>query len=338
MTPLQRRQFGKLVAASLTSTVVADISSKVLAQTSESSKEILYGVNLLKTSNARNREDQTPSVELNTNDTATLKILSNTKKLDLKVNLPNVKILSKVNLPVLSVDNPLSVPKQYRAFFLPESDRITKAIVLGDKTIVISTVSYSKNGHFNHLISVAGTGTSSKFRAKKVLDFKKSNQTVESLLGLPKNRLLCLVGTEGIPPYTMRIIDYTTGKILSGDDLALPSLPLNHRFANLCQDLKGNIFATEIGSEGIPILITMNLQERAILTGKVKIKRLTPLSYQGRPLINDVKDLAFSSSGQLYALAADNSTKNNVLYTVDVTTGKMDVIGNLTAEKFLFSL
>ncbi|NDJ24007.1 hypothetical protein GS682_20640 [Nostoc sp. B(2019)] len=329
MTPLQRRQFGKLVAASLTTTVVADISSKALAQKSEPSKEILYGVNLLKTSNSRNREDQTPSVELNTADLPIGKVIS-AEVLE--------RVPSKVNLPVLSVENLSPVPKKPRAFFLPDSDRVTKAIVLEDKTVVISTVSSTRNGYFSHLISAIGGAAKRQFRAKKILGLEKSNQTIESLLSLPNNQILCLVGNEGVPPFAFKILDYRTGKILSKDELGLPPLPLNHRFANLCQDLKGNIFATEIASEGIPILITFNLQEKAVVTGKVKIKRLTSLTIEGRPLINDVKDLAFSSSGQLYALAADKNGKNNALFTVDVKTGKMGLVKSFTVEKFTFSL
>lgn len=171
---------------------------------------------------------------------------------------------------------------------------------------------------------------------KTVLGFESSNQTVESLLSLPNNQLLCLVGSRGIPPFAFRIIDSRTGKILSGDDLNLPPLPPNHRFANLSQDPKGNIFATEISAEGIPILISMNLQEKAVITGKVKINRLTPLNFEGRPLSNDVKDLNFSSSGQLYALAADNSRKNNALFTVDVNTGKIGLVSEFPFEKFAF--
>ncbi|MEH2110214.1 hypothetical protein [Nostoc sp.] len=330
MTPLQRRQFGKLVAASLTSTVIADISSKAFAQNSESSKEILYGVNVLSTSNTRNREDQTPPVELNSANVPIGKVIS--------ANLLDPKLLSKVNLPVLSVENLLPVPKKPRAFFLPDSDRVAKAIVLADKTLVISTISNTRNGYFNHLIYSVGSPTNRQFRAKKVLDFKSSNQTIESLLGLPNNQLLCIVGTGGVPPFTLTTLDFRTGKILSKNDLDLPPLPDKHRFANLCQDPKGNIFATEISSEGIPILISINLQDKAILTGKVKIKRLTRLTIEGRPVINDVKDLGFSSSGQLYALAADSSRKNNVLYTVDVKTGKMEVVKNFASEKFVFSL
>ncbi|AVH62363.1 MULTISPECIES: hypothetical protein [unclassified Nostoc] len=330
MTPLQRRQFGKLVAASLTSTVVADISSKAFAQKTVSSNESLYGVNVLSTSNTRNRENQTPPVELNTATLPIGKVIS--------ANLLDQKVLSKVNLPVFSVENLSPVPKKPRAFFFADSDRITKAIVLEDKTLVISTVSNTRNGQFNHLIYSVGSATNRQFRAKKVLDFKSSNQTIESLLSLPNNKLLCIVAKEGIPPFALITLDFRTGKILSGDELSLPSLPPNHRFANLCQDAKGNIFATEIGSEGIPILISMNLQEKAIITGKVKIKRLTRLTFEGRPLVNDVKDLGFSASGQLYALATDSSRKNNVLYTVDVKTGKMELVKNFAVEKFVFSL
>ncbi|MCF2148980.1 hypothetical protein IQ276_021630 [Desmonostoc muscorum LEGE 12446] len=319
MRSLKRRQFGKLAAASLTSTVVAGLSSKALAQKTELNEGILYGVNLLSTSNTANREDNTPGVELSTVDLAT------------------GKILSKLNRLSLSVENPLSVPKRPRAFFFNDSNRITKAIVLKNGTVVISTVSSTRNGHFNHLIFTVGNASIPEFRGKKVLGFKKSNQTVESLLSLPNNQLLCLVGTEGVPPFSMRTLDFTTGQILARDDLALPELPPTHRFANLCQDPKGNIFATEIGSEGIPCLISMNLQEKAIVTGKLKIKRLTPLSFEGRPLSNDVKDLTFSASGQLYALAPDKTRKSNAVFKVDVKTGKMTLVRNLAAQKFTFS-
>ncbi|MBW4673038.1 MAG: hypothetical protein KME52_03030 [Desmonostoc geniculatum HA4340-LM1] len=318
MRSLKRRQFGKLAAASLTSTVVAGLSSKALAQKTELNEGILYGVNLLSTSNTANREDNTPGVELSTVDLAT------------------GKILSKLNRLSLFVENPLSVPKRPRAFFFNDSNRITKAIVLKNGTVVISTVSSTRNGHFNHLIFTVGNASIPVFRGKKVLGFKKSNQTVESLLSLPNNQLLCLVGTEGVPPFSMRTLDFTTGQILARDDLALPELPPTHRFANLCQDPKGNIFATEIGSEGIPCLISMNLQEKAIVTGKLKIKRLTPLSFEGRPLSNDLKDLTFSASGQLYALAADKTRKSNAVFKVDVKTGKMTLVRNLAAQKFTF--
>jgi hypothetical protein len=322
---LKRRKFGQLAAASLTSTVLANLSNKVLAQKSAPSQEILYGVNLpsdeanLRNSpNAQNREDQTPPVELSTTETAT------------------GKVLSKTNQSSQSVDNPSFTRKKPRAFFLPDSDRITKMIVLGDKTLVISTVSSTKNGHFNHLIFAVGSATKPQFKAKKILDLKDSNQTVESILSLPNNQLLCLLGNEGIPPFAMTKLDSRTGKILS-DNLALPTLPPTHRFANLCQDPNGNIFATEIDSEGVPILISVNLQERAIITGQAKINRLAPLTFEGSPLFNDVKDLNFSSSGQLHALAADKSG-NNALFMVDVKTGQMVLVRNFAAEKFAFSL
>lgn len=318
MSPLRRREFGQLAAASLTSTLIADFYSKALAQKIELSKEILYEVNLPSTSKTQNRENQTPPVELVTADLAT------------------GNVLSKVSQPELSVDNPTAVPKISRAFFLSDSNRITKAIVLADKTLLISTVSSTRNGYFNYLISAVGSATSLKFAARKVLGLEKATQTVESLLSLPNNQLLCLLGNEGIPPFTFKTLDIRTGKILSGDELNLPPLPLNHRFANLCQDPKGNIFATEISSEGIPVLISMNLQEKAQITGKVKIKRLTPLNFEGRPLSNDLKDLNFSSSGQLYALAADNNGKNNALFTVEVKSGKMGLVRKFASEKFAF--
>ncbi|BAZ68244.1 MAG: hypothetical protein KME28_10575 [Pelatocladus maniniholoensis HA4357-MV3] len=320
MTPLKRRQFTQLAAAGLTSTIVADISSKALAQNNGKSEEVLYGVNLPSKSNALNREDETPSVELSTADMETQRLVSRT------------------DVPAQSVDNPSSVRKKSRAFFTGDSDRITKLTALGDGNLVISTVSKTRNGYFNHLIYTVGGARNPQFRAKKVLELETADQTVESLLSLPKDQLLCLVGTEGVPPFAFKIIDSTSGKIRSGDDLALPPLPPNHRFANLCQDPKGNIFLTETSSEGIPILISMNLQEKAVVTGKVKIQRLTPLNFEGSPQINDVKDLNFSASGQLYALTTDKGGKNNALFTVDTKSGKMGLVREFPFEKFAFSV
>jgi hypothetical protein len=310
-----------------------------LKRQSESGQEIIYGVNLprdeanLRSSyNVQNQEDQTPPVELIITEMGMGKVLSKTGK-----------ALSKTSQPALAVDNPSSVPKTPRAFSLPDSDRITKVIVLRGGTLVISTVSSTRNGHFNHLISTVGTtstvtsATNLQFTPKKVLGFESSSLTVESLLNLPKNQILCLVGTEGIPPFTFRMLDFRTGEIYSGEDLGLPTLSPNSRFSNLCQDQKGNIFATKMDSEGIPILISMNLQERAIVTGKAKMNRLIPLTFEGSPLFNDVKDLNFSSSGQLHALAADKSG-NNALFAVDMKTGKMELVSNFAAEKFAFSL
>ncbi|MBD2563911.1 MULTISPECIES: hypothetical protein [Nostoc] len=319
MPSLKRRQFGQLAAASLTSTVVAGLSSKAVAQKPDTKQKILYAVNLLSKSNNQSRENQTPELELSTAELAT------------------GKILSKVSQLSLSVENPLPVPKNPRAFFVNGyNNRITKAIVLKNGTLVISTVSSTKNGYFNHLTFTIGNATIPVFRAKKVLGFKRSNETVESLLSLPNNQLLCLVGNEGVPPFSFKTLDFTSGKVLARDELALPSLPPTHRFANLCQDMNGNIFATEIGSEGFPCLISINLQEKAIITGNLKIKRLAPLSFKGRPLSYDLKDLTFSSDGQLYALAPDSNGKNTAVYTVDVKTGNMGLVINFAAEKFAF--
>jgi hypothetical protein len=339
MSPLKRRQFGQLAAASLTSTVVAGLSSKSLAEKSELRRDIIYTVNLSRASKVQNRENQTPPVELSTVELSTVE----SRTVESRTLNPNAnetateRVITKTTREPLSVDNPSPVKKQRRAFFLPDSDRITKLISLADKSLVICTVSSTQEGYFSHLLFAIGSGNNPQFRAKKVLGLERANQTIESLLSLPKNQLLCLVGNEGTPPFMFRIIDTNSGKILSADELDLPSLQYNHRFANLCQDQKGTIFATEIGSEGVPILISMNLQEKATLTGKVKINRRAPLTFNKRPLFNDVKDLGFSRSGQLYALAADNSGKNNALFTVDVKTGAMSLVKKFASDKFAFA-
>ncbi|MEA5602294.1 hypothetical protein [Nostoc sp. UHCC 0252] len=327
MTQLQRRQFGKLLAASLTSTIVAEISSKALAQNSKNSDPDIFGVNVVpRESNAQNRENQTPPVELKT------------------AKLKNKEVLSNVKTPSLSVDNPSTVPKKSQAIFSAESDRITKAIVDGDQNIVVSTVSSGKDGNQNYLLIATGSPKNPKFRSKKILGLENPNQTVESLLRVPgtKNQLLCLVANRGIPPFYFAIINSQTGRISSKDELDLPELNLNHRYANLCKDSKGNIFATETASEIGTRLISFNLKEKASLTGKVKINRLTPLKLEdGSTTANDVDDLAISPSDELYALYTDNSAKDKALKSllkVEVKTGKMEVINKLPFQKFGFSV
>ncbi len=321
MSPLKRRQFGQLVAASVTSTILADVSKKALAQDEKKIPEVLYGVNLVITNDDRNREDQTPSIELNTVDTAT----------------ERVAVKSKISVPSQLVENPSPVETRPRAFFTGESDRITKLATFKDGSLVISTVSNTRNGYFNHLLFTVDGASKAQFGAQKVLELDTPNKTIESLLSLSNEQILCLVGTEGVPPFTFKTIDFISGKILPKDELALPPLPPNNRFANLCQDPKGNIFATEISADGIPFLIFLNLQDKALITGKVKINTLARLTIEGRSLSNDVKDLNFSPSGQLYALAADKGSKSNTLFTVDVKTGKMGRVREFPFEKFAFA-
>jgi hypothetical protein len=325
MSPLKRRQFGQLAAASLTSTLLADISKKALAQDEKRTPEVLYGVNLASTSDSRNREEQTPSVELNTGETAA------------DTSTERIATKGKISVPSQAVENPSPVEKRSRAFFTGESDRITKLTALKDGNLVISTVSNTRNGYFNHLLFTVGGASKTQFRARKVLELETQDQTIESLISLSNEQILCLVGNEGVPPFTFKTIDFGSGKIAAKDELALPPLPPTNRFANLCQDRKGNIFATEISADGIPILISLNLQDKALITGKVKINRLARLTIGENCLSNDVKDLNFSASGQLYALAAEKGSKSNALFTVDVRTGKMNLVKEFAFEKFAFS-
>ncbi|MBO3464173.1 hypothetical protein G4P69_37145, partial [Aetokthonos hydrillicola CCALA 1050] len=97
MSPLKRRQFGQLAAASLTSTVVVGLSSKTLAQSTASNGETLYGVKNPNSSSARDRENQSPLVELNTVEQST------------------GNVLSKTNAPALSVEDTSPAPKKSKA-------------------------------------------------------------------------------------------------------------------------------------------------------------------------------------------------------------------------------
>lgn len=81
----------------------------------------------------------------------------------------------------------------------------------------------------------------------------------------------------------------------------------------------------------------LDLENRAVVSGRGKIIRLVELSFKNKPLENDLASLAFSSSGQLFALADLKYEGTNSLFTVDMKTGAMTLVRKFAVDKILFA-
>lgn len=157
----------------------------------------------------------------------------------------------------------------------------------------------------------------------------------ESLLTTNDGRLLSIVSlNQGTPPFRLADVNRATGQISIRVEVDLPD---NRRFSNLCQDTQGAIYATSLGSEGVTKLVQIDTVNRSIITGKAKIITLAELSFNGEPLENDVADLAWSPSNQLFALADPSFEATNSLFIVDVKTGVMQFIRKFAVQKITFS-
>ncbi|ACK73469.1 hypothetical protein PCC7424_5118 [Gloeothece citriformis PCC 7424] len=320
---IKRRQFGQLAAGSLTATLLADLSGKVLAQ----NQERVWGVSLLNSSEVEDLENIAPGLEL----------------VETNVNPGGIPL--PTTIPPQAVENIGDrLPSRPQAFFLPPYSRVTAITTLtdGTGTLVIATYSQTKNKHPNKLVLISDKKNKDKIKvkAKKIKDFDNPHQTIESFVSYPDdpNLLLCIVGHKGVPPFIWKFLNLRNNKILP--DLP-PFPPINHRMANLCLAPNGrDIFATETGPEG-PILISFNLQNKSQITGKVIINRLNPLSFDSEPAVNDALSLTFSANGKLYALATDTQENSNGLYEVELRTpnnlGRLREIKKLKVEKLTIS-
>ena len=154
------------------------------------------------------------------------------------------------------------------------------------------------------------------------------NNTVESLLITNDGSILCIVSlNSGVPPFRLATIDAQTGKASLVEGF---NFPPNARFSNLTQCPNGTIYGTALGTEGSVRLVQLDLQKRQIID-------LPLLRFEKRTLSNDLKSLTCSGSDQLYALADPITRDSNLLLTVDIGTGAMNLVKEVDAEKITFS-
>ena len=321
---LKRRRFGLLSLASAITTLLLNHAAKTVAQQQPGS--VIYGVRLTSAS-SQIMEDQadasaankTPAMILQSIDLATGQELTTTE-------IPE-QIVQNQQEPTQIVNKALVVKKR--------SERITGFTALSDGTFIVAAVATTKKGDFTRLAFFGQDIT----KPKKNLKIKKikKNNTVESLLAIQNDQIISIISqNQGLSPFELAVINPQSGQV-NGNTLGLPDLPLSQRFSNLAQSPDGKIYATTFGHENIPILVQLDLVNKSPITGKGKIIRLVQLSFNNGSLSNDLVSLAFSPSNQLFALADPQYEGTNSLFTIDLNTGKMQLLRKMAVDQIAFS-
>ena len=294
---IRRRRFGQLVFISTAVTVFGNLAKKTLAQ----EPHFIYGARAV-----------SPGVVL--------------QSLDLKTG--KIKDLSD-RTKGLTVD---------------ADERLTGLTLLTDKNTLVLATAPTKSVTTRKPVKHSRIGkiltSPQTLAALPGLDEKS---TVETILATNEGKLLSIVSLkQGAPPFRIVNIDLQTSQASFIDDLDqlhsgnLPPpgafvLPPHQRFSNLTQSPDGTIYATSShGREGFTRLVKINLQQRQLLS-------LPQLSFNNHPWLNDVSSLAFSPEGQLYALGDPNHQGSNSLFTVDVSTGVMKLVGAFAVDKITFT-
>jgi len=314
---IKRRRFGQLVIASATSTAIANLAGKAVAQLPQL---IIYGVRLdAATSSTQDLVNTTPGVVIVPLDIATGK------------ESPAIVV------PASAVENRQTTTEiADKAIYSQPRERLTAFTALADGTFIIPSTTSSRKGDHSRLIFV-DKKTSKPKKALKTSGFKKRNSTLESLLATKKGDFIGIVSLNGgTPPFNLVAIDQQTGKTAARSDLGLPDLPQNQRISNLAQAPDGTIYATTLGQEGGTNLVKIDLVNRSVVTGEGRIVKLSSLSFNKKPLEDDLLDLTVSPDGQIVALANPKREDTNSLFIVDSKTGEMTLLRKFKVDKITF--
>ena len=310
---IRRRQFGLLALASAATAAIANLPSKTIAQ---QSSQLIYGVSLSASSSA-------PQVAANVANTTPEIVLTS-------LDLTTSKDVSSSTVAATTVSN-LSTPIEsaVKSVASQPTERITGLSGIVGGKFVNSTVSISKSGNATRLIFTDPKSSNAQ-NSLKLSGFPNNNSTVESLLSTQDNRLLSVISLNGgTPPFDLATIDSTTGKVTPSASSGLPTLESGRRYSNLAQSSDGTIYATTIGREGATSLVRLDLGSKSIST-------VVQLSFNNKPLENDLLSLAISPSGQLYALANPNYEGTNSLFTIDLKTGALNLVRQFNVDKIAF--
>jgi len=336
---IRRRRFGQLAIISAITTAIANSTSKVIAQKSEQ----LYGVLLSSISSSKTQD----SVDASTADT-TPEIILQPINLTTGQALLSTVSTESTEIPTVTVSNKQETTETTpKAFVVKKpSERITGFTVLSDGTLVIAATATTKDGDFSRLIYIDPPKGSGKKPPKQGLKIKKTKDkkysTVESLLAITTkdkkgDQFLSVVSlAEGVTPFELAFIDSNSGQVDASVETGLPNLLPNQRLSNLAKSPDGKIYATNVGGQDTITLVQLDLENRAVVTGRGKIISLVGLSFNKKTLENDLASLAFSSTGQLFALADPNNEGTNSLFTVDLKTGVMTLVRKLAVDKIAF--
>jgi hypothetical protein len=340
---IRRRRFGQLVIASAAASAIANLPRRAIAQKSAT---MLYGVAKAQqntgagTKNIDSGIVDAVSIDSKTTDIAPEKDAPN-KTPSLMIVAANVltgKEVSRIAIPSTQVENINVKPEvSKKTVFTKSKERITNLTSLADGTLVVTSVVSTKEGNVTRVAHV-DPQSGKLVKAVKVSGFRIRNSTLESLVATKDNNLIAIASlSDGIPPFEAVGFELKTGKVFSGESLALPILEKFRRYANLTLAPDGSIYGTTLGSEGSTTLIKINLKDRATVTGRAKISTIVQLKLDKEEVENDLLSLAISSRGQIYALANPKSKAINSLYLIDEKTGEMQYVRDLQVDKIAFS-
>ncbi len=310
---IRRRRFGQLAIASAASTAIANLAGKAVAQ----SPPTIYAVSV------SNPNPQVSSFVTAAKSTPALTV----KTADVT---PSQNIISSVTVATTTVSNANTPPEVVpKASSLEPQERLTGLTTLSNGTVVNTSVLNSPNGDVTRLIFI--DPKSSRVQNSLIVSgLPNNNSTVESLAAIKNDTLLSVISLNaGVPPFTLGTIDRTTGKVTSGSAAGLPSLNSSRRYSNLAQAPNGTIYATTLGREGATTLVTVDLANQSINT-------VVKLSYNNKPLSNDLLSITISPTGQIYALANPTYAATNSLFTVDQKTGVLTLMKPFDAEQITF--
>ncbi|WP_315791001.1 hypothetical protein [Fischerella sp. JS2] len=322
---IRRRQFGKLVLASAATTAIINLADKSFAQNSNT---VVYGAKLTD-------KDKNKAKDQESTDVANTTPAINVTALDV-VTLQQV---SSTEVPSTTVDNPNTATESVKkALYTEPTERITGFTSLSDGSFVFVVVGSSQKGNYTKLLITDSKKLDKKPKSKKISGFKKTNNTIEAVVGTKDDKLICIVSeTGGTPPFKFALIDPQNGKVSYESDLALPELFPSRRYSNLAQSpIDGKYYLTTMNSEGITQLAQLDVDNKSIITGKGKIIELSPLTFDNQTLANDLFSLAFSLLGDLYAVGKLKSEQTRYLFNVDLKNAKMKRLTEFSVEKITF--
>ncbi|MDZ8055083.1 MAG: hypothetical protein RMX68_005260 [Aulosira sp. ZfuVER01] len=313
---LRRRRFGQLVIASAATTALANFGGKTVAQ----NFNYPLGIRTASNKNGQNidLENTTPPVTL-----LSLDLTTGIETLDTEISSTAVDNKNEI----IQIAN--------KAVFTQSTQRITGLSALSDGTIIACTVGTDKKGNYNQILFI--NRKSKLGQTKKLSGFKKTNTTIEGLLATKDDQIIAIASlNEGSPPFHFLIIDPKNGKVSPADQLALPELPKDLRLGNLALNSDGKFYATTLGREGSTTLVQLDPQKKSVMTGRILITKLAELSYNKKPLVNDLLGLSVSPSGQLIALAKLDKNNKNSLLAVDPKTGQLTLLSKVMVDKIVF--
>ena len=330
---IRRRRFGQIAIASAALSAIGNFASKAFAQQGES---IIYGVNLSSSSNIDTKTGATIDANIDAKIAATIDANITPAVTLISFDLVSGQYLPTIPLAGINVNN-LDAPSETanKALYTEPSERLTAFTPLTNGSFVIVSVASTRTGNFNRIILVDSKSARPQ-KALKASGFRRINGTIESLVAIKENNFIGVVSlNEGTPPFDLVNFDLNSAKLNSSDEL--PLLPGNLRFSNLTQAPDGTIYATILSSQRSTTLAQLDLENKAIATGRGKIIRVSELRYNNKPLENDLLSLAVDKSGQVFALANPTNEKINSLFSVDVKSGEMKLLRKFAADKIAFA-